>query len=94
MDIQLLSESDRRIVELRERARVQIDTCIILMIQLPFYQFFMQQRSWGLALTCLDKVLEVPSDEDIPWIPDTESLLLRSRLRLITGNKRGLCCGG
>ena len=54
----------------------------------------MQQRSWGLALTCLDQVLEVPSDEDIPWIPDTESLLLRSRLRLITGNKKGLCCGG
>ena len=26
MDIQLLSESDRRIVELRERARVQVDT--------------------------------------------------------------------
>merc|ERR1712110_1082387 len=52
-------------------------------------RFFMQQRSWGLALTCLDQVLEVPSDEDIPWIPDTESLLLRSRLRLITGNKRG-----
>ena len=49
----------------------------------------MQHRSWGLALTCLDQVLEVPSDEDIPWIPDTESLLLRSRLRLITGDKKG-----
>ena len=50
----------------------------------------MQHRSWGLALDSLDQVLEVPSDEDIPWIPDIESLLLRSRLRLITGDKKGL----
>ena len=49
----------------------------------------MQHRSWGLALTCLVQVLELPSDEDMPWIPDTESLLLRSRLRLITGDKKG-----
>ena len=53
----------------------------------------MQHRSWGLALARLDQVLEVPSDEDIPWIPDIESLLLRSRLRLITGDKKGLSVG-
>ena len=90
MDIKLLSESDRKIIELRERARVEEDYLMHNIICISCCQFFMQHRSWGLALASLDQVLEVPSDEDIPWIPDIESLLLRSRLRLITGDKKGL----
>ena len=55
----------------------------------PCGQFFMHHQRWELALGCLDVVLRLPSDEDSPWIPDTESLLMRSELRLLTGNKKG-----
>ena len=42
-----------------------------------------------LAVTALDVVLLKPTDEDVPWLPDIDSLLLRSQVRLRLADKSG-----
>lgn len=46
-------------------------------------------QEWDLALRCLDRILVIPTDEDQIWLPDIDSLLLRSQVRLRMGDKQG-----
>ena len=54
-------------------------------------QFYMKRKSWALALSSLDDVLagESGSDDESVCGPDTDSLLLRSEVRLRLGDKAG-----
>ena len=51
----------------------------------------MKRKSWKLALSSLDAVLETSSESDDETVstPDTDSLLLRSEVRLRLGDKAG-----
>ena len=40
-------------------------------------------------MSALDVVLMLPPDEDLPWLPDIDSLLLRSQVRLRLADKTG-----
>ena len=40
-------------------------------------------------MSALDVVLMLPTDEDLPWLPDIDSLLLRSQVRLRLADKTG-----
>ena len=73
-------------LELRDRAKVYFkrnDYLIELtnMVMIFSSQFNIQRQDWSHALECLDAVLVKPEDEDVPWMPDMESLLLRSQVR-------------
>ena len=79
--------NDQLLLDLRERSKVSLHmTTIHFSI---FLQFYMKQKSWVLALECLEKILVEPGDDDEVWRPDTESLLLRSRVRMMLGDKTG-----
>ena len=49
----------------------------------------MKRKEWRLAVSALDVVLMLPPDEDLPWLPDIDSLLLRSQVRLRLADKTG-----
>ena len=49
----------------------------------------MKRKEWKLAASALDVVLVKPTDEDVLWMPDIDSLLLRSQVRLRLGDKTG-----
>ena len=49
----------------------------------------MKRKEWKLAASALDVVLVKPTDEDELWMPDIDSLLLRSQVRLRLADKTG-----
>ena len=77
-------------IELRERARV---SCLrsphISHLTAVLTQFYMKRKEWKLAVSALDVVLVKPTDEDVLWMPDIDSLLLRSQVRLRLADKTG-----
>ena len=52
-------------------------------------QFYIKRKQWKLAVSALDVVLIKPTDEDDLWLPDIDSLLLRSEVRLRLADKTG-----
>ena len=78
-------------IELRERARVCYHHLTSHTSHLTEFlaQFYMKRKEWKLAVSALDVVLMKPTDEDVLWMPDIDSLLLRSEVRLRLADKTG-----
>ena len=77
-------------IELRERARVSsLLSPHISHLTAVLTQFYMKRKEWKLAVSALDLVLVKPTDEDDLWMPDIDSLLLRSQVRLRLADKTG-----